>query len=57
MTREDKIEALKARIRAKLDAPRPKRVKPMTPPRYDEVFFKGLKWLDSLAFVGSGETE
>jgi len=29
-------------------------VPPLMPPRYDEVYFEGLKWLDSLAGEKTG---
>lgn len=46
-------EALRARIRQKLDANARSKLaqttsSTYTPPRYDEVFFDGLAWLDSL---------
>ncbi|MDL2275159.1 hypothetical protein LJC22_03415 [Desulfosarcina sp. OttesenSCG-928-G10] len=47
--RKAQLDALKKKVRERLD----NRVIPkkmiMTPPRYDEVFFKGVEWLDSLA--------
>jgi len=39
----DKLEKLRER-RKKAH----RRKKPMRQPRYDEVYFEGLKWLDSL---------
>jgi hypothetical protein len=43
--------ALKDRIQAKLAKKKMEKgqVKSSRPPRYDEVFFEGTKWLDSLA--------
>ena len=34
-----------------------KLVKPMTKPRYDDVFYEGLDWLDSLSYNDCWETE
>jgi len=38
---------IRRRLNAKLAERRPPALSP--PPRYDEVFFEGVKWLDSLA--------
>ena len=50
--RKEALEDLKKRVRARLDSPVGvrKMIAP-TPPRYDEVFFSGLKWMDELAGV------
>ena len=42
---------LREQIQAKLAEKRLKKEKtmPPTPPRYDDIFFEGVKWLDSLA--------
>jgi hypothetical protein len=45
-------------IKAKLAARRAERAKRKTvahPPRYDDVFFQGLSWLDDLGSGGEGE--
>ncbi len=49
--RKAAMRNLKAQIQAKLAEKRLKKEKsrPPTPPRYDEVFFEGVKWLESLA--------
>jgi hypothetical protein len=49
--RKTDMKALKERIQAKLAEKRLKREQtPLAkPPRYDDVFFEGVKWLDSLA--------
>ena len=49
--RKQKIKELREKFREKLAQKRSsqKMVTPPTPPRYDEVFFEGTKWLDSLA--------
>lgn len=52
MTPEDlaRLEAVRARIRAKLDARhRPSGQPPDPPPRYDEVFFEGAAFIEALA--------
>ncbi len=48
--REEKIKALRKKFKEKLAQKRDskKLVSPTTKPRYDEVFFEGTKWLDSL---------
>lgn len=47
MTREEKIAEMKARLRAMLHRDRTaKRVEAWPPPRYDDIFFKGVEWLD-----------
>lgn len=38
-------EAVRERLAARLARPQT----PVPPPRYDEVFFEGLAWLDELA--------
>jgi hypothetical protein len=45
------MTTLKDQIQAKLAEKKLKMEKSITPrpPRYDEVFFEGMKWLDSLA--------
>lgn len=45
-------EALRAKVRARLDAKAQERAArpPLSPaPRYDEVYFRGIEWLDSLS--------
>jgi hypothetical protein len=32
-------------------ASRPEEVVPYPPPRYDEVYFRGVGWLDSLSYT------
>ena len=34
-----------------------RRVKPKTKPRYDDVFYEGLGWLDSLSYSDCWETD
>jgi len=48
---EGRIEDLRRRIRERFRELRenPKLVSPNPPPRYDEVFFQGTRWLDKLA--------
>jgi len=36
---------------------RRKRVKPITEPRYDDVFYEGLEWLDGLSHSDCWETD
>jgi len=45
------MKALKERIQAKLAEKKLKKqqITMAKPPRYDDVFFEGVKWLDSLA--------
>jgi hypothetical protein len=45
--RKRRIMAKLAKIRDQRKRTR-RRKKPMRQPRYDEVYFEGLKWLDSL---------
>jgi hypothetical protein len=40
---------LKKRINARLDEKQKRRIACAVPPRYDEVFFNGIKWLNSSA--------
>jgi hypothetical protein len=41
---------LEARVQSRLEEARKRRlVRPPSPPRYDELFAKGVAWLDSLA--------
>jgi hypothetical protein len=49
--RISEIKFLRKQIQAKLAEKRLKKEKsiPPTPPRYDDVFFEGVKWLDNLA--------
>lgn len=42
--REEKIAEMKAKLRKRLKAKR--RVEAWPPPRYDDVYFEGLEWLD-----------
>jgi hypothetical protein len=55
-TPEDKrarLQALRERIQAKLKEPKDRRWRAASPPpRYDEVFFRGVAWLNSLAEGG-----
>jgi len=46
----DKKKKLKEEVRRRLAIKRQRRdlVAPPRPPRYDKVFFEGLKWLDNL---------
>jgi hypothetical protein len=46
----DRVAALKAKVRASLDAKAAERARRVVvTPRYDDVYFKGTAWLDSLA--------
>ena len=48
MTKKERLKLVKK----KFEAERSKRIaksSPMPKPRYDEVYFQGLEWLDSLA--------
>jgi hypothetical protein len=47
MGRKEIIEALKKRIKEKLKKP-DNLSEPDPPPRYDEIYFEGKKWLDNL---------
>lgn len=47
--RKAQLAALKNHMRQRIKTKRDKRIKTITPPRYDDVFFEGLKHLDSLA--------
>jgi len=53
------MEGLKAKYRKlvneRLESKANKSVRPITPPRYDDAFYKGLKWLDSLSYSDSWE--
>lgn len=45
----EQVERLRTIFREKLKQPRSGRlVVPDPPPRYDEVYFEGVRWLDSL---------
>jgi len=44
-----KLEDFKRRFRCKLKTKgKYKKYAEITPPRYDEVYFRGIEWLDSL---------
>ena len=45
------MKTLKEQIQAKIAEKKIKKEQtiPSRPPRYDEVFFEGVRWLDSLA--------
>jgi hypothetical protein len=47
----DDMNALKKKIQAKLTEKKSAREQTTfaKPPRYDDIFFEGIKWLDSLA--------
>jgi hypothetical protein len=48
------LEALRVRIRARLKAKAEERAArpPVSPaPRYDELYFRGTAWLDSLSYT------
>lgn len=49
--RKEALASLREKIQSKLAAKKQERAKLVTPtpPRYDEVFFQGQEWLDSLA--------
>ena len=49
--RFDRIQAFKETLqeRRRRAAERPVCVRPFVEPRYDEVYFRGLEWLDGLA--------
>lgn len=52
------LEKLRTRIQAELARRREKRASykaPFPPPRYDDEFFKGLEWLDSLSYSDNWE--
>ena len=42
------MATLRARAEEKLEERRQKFLLPFTPPKYDEVYFQGLDWLDTL---------
>ena len=47
--RREALEDLRRRVRERLDGlPVAKKMVAPTPPRYDEVFYEGLKWIDEL---------
>ena len=50
MTREEKIAEFKKQLNEKLEKKREKwanrKTKDFTPPRYDDVYFEGIEWLD-----------
>lgn len=48
LSREERIEALRVKVQKKLKERIDNRVAPNPPPRYDEIFFQGVEWLDSL---------
>jgi len=56
---EARARETKKRIAASLEAKRAQRAEKtaVPPPRYDEVFAEGVKWLDSLAGPQSGDVE
>lgn len=52
-SREDRVELLRARIEERLRERREQEAQERaratyTPPRYDEVFFEGVAWLNTL---------
>jgi hypothetical protein len=47
--RREAMQALRDSVRAKLAVGTQKNVAPMPPPRYDDVFDEGTRWLDDLA--------
>jgi len=47
--RKEALRSIGERLKAKVKSKEGKRRLRSTPPRYDEVFFEGVKWLDSLA--------
>jgi len=52
------LEKLRTRIQAELARRREERASykaPFPPPRYDDEFFKGLEWLDSLSYSDNWE--
>ena len=51
---KQKMDLIKAKIADK-SRKKSSLVKPITEPRYDKVFFEGLKWLDSLSYSDNWE--
>ena len=47
--RKEALRSIRERLKAKVKSKEGRRILRSTPPRYDEVFFEGVKWLDSLA--------
>ena len=47
--RKEALRSIRERLKAKVKSKEGKRILRSTPPRYDEVFFEGVKWLESLA--------
>ena len=45
--RKSALSDLKKRINARLDEKQKRRIACAAPPRYDEVFFNGIEWLNS----------
>ncbi len=42
-------DEIRRKIRERAEARRQSMVPPMPPPRYDEVYFAGVAWLDRIA--------
>lgn len=49
LERQRAVRRLRERVRRRLAARLARPVLPVRPPRYDEVFFEGVRWLDELA--------
>jgi len=45
--RKEALSDLKIRINARLDEKQKRRIACAAPPRYDDVFFDGIEWLNS----------
>lgn len=53
----EKRAALKARLEEIKNRPKKRFRPPSPPPRYDEEYFRGLAWLESLALPDEGPDE
>ena len=57
MDRDARIAQIRAVVQERLARQAAVRGKPVPPPRYDEVFAEGMRWLDSLAGPPIRESE
>lgn len=55
--RAEKIAAVKTKLAQRLEERSVKAAPPDPPPRYDDVFHRGVAWLDSLAEGSDGSEE
>jgi hypothetical protein len=55
--RQERLEAIRAEVQARLARRRMTASAPVPPPRYDEVFEAGLEWLNALAGEPIAESE